>query len=185
MALAGYDGDHDIIEASLTDPDSRVRALALSAAERAGILTPAMLTTGSVDPAPEVRMTVCRLAVTRSDFDLSTLLTDDDPGVAETAAFAAGEQPNPAVDPIPILTTMATDHVDPLCREAAVAALGSRQDPRGLPAILAATEDKPAVRRRAMIALAPFEGPEVEQALRRGLEDRDRQVRQAAEDLLG
>ena len=53
----------------------------------------------------------------------------------------------------------------------------------GLPAILAATRDKPAVRRRAVIALAPFEGPEVDEALARALTDRDWQVRQAAEDL--
>ena len=36
----------------------------------------------------------------------------------------------------------------------------------------------------AVIALAPFEGPEVEAALARATEDRDWQVRQAAEDLL-
>jgi HEAT repeat protein len=46
-------------------------------------------------------------------------------------------------------------------------------------------EDRPPVRRRAVLALAAFEGPGVETALRRALEDRDRQVRQAAEDLLG
>ena len=46
------------------------------------------------------------------------------------------------------------------------------------------TTDKPAVRRRAVLALAPFEGEDVEAALRRALEDRDWQVRQAAEDLL-
>ncbi|MCB0991938.1 MAG: HEAT repeat domain-containing protein, partial [Acidimicrobiales bacterium] len=50
---------------------------------------------------------------------------------------------------------------------------------------LAATNDKPAVRRRAALALAPFDGEAVEQALHRLLEDRDWQVRQAAEDLLG
>jgi len=40
------------------------------------------------------------------------------------------------------------------------------------------------VRRRAVLALAPFDGPEVDEALRTALEDRDWQVRQAAEDLL-
>jgi hypothetical protein len=34
-----------------------------------------------------------------------------------------------------------------------------------------------------VLALAPFEGPEVEAALATALEDRDWQVRQAAEDL--
>jgi len=65
-----------------------------------------------------------------------------------------------------------------------VAALGALGDPTGLSAVLAATTDKPAVRRRAVLALAAFDGPEVEAALRRALGDRDRQVRQAAEDLL-
>ena len=39
------------------------------------------------------------------------------------------------------------------------------------------------MRRRATIALAPFDGPEVDEALARALADRDWQVRQAAEDL--
>ncbi|MFP3906108.1 MAG: hypothetical protein ACLFWR_03700, partial [Acidimicrobiales bacterium] len=50
--------------------------------------------------------------------------------------------------------------------------------------ILAATTDIATVRRRAVIALAPFEGPEVDAALERARTDRDWQVRQAAEDLL-
>ncbi|MGA0837979.1 MAG: HEAT repeat domain-containing protein, partial [Ilumatobacteraceae bacterium] len=72
---------------------------------------------------------------------------------------------------------------DPLVRESAAAALGAIGDSRGLPAILAACDDKPAVRRRAVLALAPFEGPEVEAAIDRALNDRDWQVRQSAEDL--
>ena len=39
------------------------------------------------------------------------------------------------------------------------------------------------MRRRAVLALAPFDGPEVEAALERAGQDRDWQVRQAAEDL--
>jgi HEAT repeat protein len=64
-----------------------------------------------------------------------------------------------------------------------VAALGSIGDEAGLPAILAATHDKATVRRRAVLALAPFEGAAVDEALSRAREDRDWQVRQAAEDL--
>ena len=82
------------------------------------------------------------------------------------------------------LAELATGHEDALCREAAVAALGALGDPAGLPAILAATTDKATVRRRAVIALAPFDGPEVDAALERARTDRDWQVRQAAEDLL-
>ena len=70
-----------------------------------------------------------------------------------------------------------------LVREASVAALGAIGDDRGLPAILTGCTDKPAVRRRAVLALAPFDGDEVEAALAAALVDRDWQVRQAAEDL--
>ncbi|MDP8936872.1 MAG: HEAT repeat domain-containing protein, partial [Actinomycetota bacterium] len=112
------------------------------------------------------------------------LLGDADPTVAETAAWALGEreEADPAV--VDALAAMATDHADALCREAAVAALGAIGQERGLPAILAATGDRATVRRRAVIALAPFIGPEVDAALARARADRDWQVRQAAEDLL-
>jgi HEAT repeat protein len=79
---------------------------------------------------------------------------------------------------------MATDHPDPRCRESAVAALGAIGDRRGLSAVLRALKDRPAVRRRAVVALVGFEDPEVETALERCLEDPDWQVRQAAEILL-
>ncbi len=115
------------------------------------------------------------------------LLRDPVPRVVEAAAFAAGELADrtsgtPLVEQ---LAGVATTHPDPLCREAAVAAIGAIGDPTGLPAVLAATTDKPAVRRRAVLALAPFEGPDVDAALTRALADRDWQVRQAAEDLTG
>ena len=53
-----------------------------------------------------------------------------------------------------------------------------------LAAILAGLDDRAPVRRRAVLALAPFDTPEVTEALERASRDRDRQVRQAAEDLL-
>ena len=81
------------------------------------------------------------------------------------------------------LADAARHHEDPLVREAAVAALGSRS--ARLDVILDACGDRPAIRRRAVLALAPFDGPEVDAALQRALTDRDWQVRQAAEDLLG
>jgi HEAT repeat protein len=83
------------------------------------------------------------------------------------------------------LMATATSHPEPLCREAAVAALGSLRSPAGLPAVLAALEDKAAVRRRAVVALAGFEGPEVDAALAKAAGDVDWQVRQVAEDLGG
>ena len=84
----------------------------------------------------------------------------------------------------PRVTQAATTHPDPLVREAAVAALGAQGDPSTLPAVLAACADKPAIRRRAVLALAAFEGEEVESRLHAALADPDWQVRQAAEDLL-
>jgi hypothetical protein len=112
------------------------------------------------------------------------LLDDPDATVAETAAWAAGERPGDQPELVARLAEVATGHADHLVREAAVAALGALGDPAGLPAILAATRDRATVRRRAVLALAPFDGPEVDQALARARDDRDRQVRQAAEDLL-
>ena len=84
-----------------------------------------------------------------------------------------------------MLSTIALDHDDALCRESAVAALGAIGDSRGLESILQATQDIATVRRRAVIALAPFEGQVVSDALEVALTDRDWQVRQAAEDILG
>ena len=103
---------------------------------------------------------------------------------SRAAAWALGETvqpPSPAV--VSALAAVVTGHDDALAREAAVAALGAIGDPDGLPAVLAACRDKPAVRRRAVLALAPFTGPEVDAALADARDDRDWQVRQAAEDL--
>lgn len=113
---------------------------------------------------------------------MGKLLQDPDPLVAEMAAWAAGEQRDSGA--VRALAVMCVEHGDPLCREAAAAALGAIGDPRGLDAILAALSDIATVRRRAVLALAPFEGPAVELALRRSAADKDWQVRQAAEDLL-
>jgi HEAT repeat protein len=116
---------------------------------------------------------------------LLTQLNDRDVTVVETAAWALGELTDDAVTAGAVgpLTEVVRTHRDPLAREAAVAALGALGDDAGLPAILEACRDKPAVRRRAVLALAPFEGTEVEAAIDAALTDRDWQVRQAAEDL--
>ena len=112
-------------------------------------------------------------------------LADPDSRVVEAGCFALGEIGTGANVAVEALGTVGREHADPLCREAAVAALGAIGDPAGLPTILAGGSDKPAVRRRAVLALAPFEGPDVDAALERALSDRDWQVRQAAEDLGG
>src|SRR5205823_2309372 len=140
------------------------------------------------DPEPAVRRRAADLApgLGAPARPLLTLLGDDDVTVIEATAWALGELGPAAVRAGAVFALMAVveTHDDPLGREAAVAALGALGDPAGLPAILAACGDKPAVRRRAVLALAPFDGPGVEAALHAALEDRDWQVRQAAEDLL-
>jgi HEAT repeat protein len=77
----------------------------------------------------------------------------------------------------------ALEHTDHMTREAAVAALGAIGHEQSLPIILQATTDKATVRRRAAIALVNYSGDQVDAALDRLRNDRDWQVRQAAEDL--
>lgn len=190
-ALAGHSGDTATARALTGDSDAKVRATAYAALARLGNLAAAELVAALTDPDGYVRRRASTLAAGADDRDsvATTLLDrlgDQDHLVAEAAAWAFGEwsEDNPRLEQtIAALATMTTDHAEPLCREAAAAALGAIGDERGLPAVLTACTDKPAVRRRAVLALAPFEGPEVEAAIDAALQDRDWQVRQAAEDL--
>ena len=191
VALAGHHGDVAKVREALADEDARVRATALGALARAGALLTSDLERAGADPDAIVRRRVAEAAAAADPPGACTpvlsLLDDADATVVEAAAWACGELTG--IDPrsrraaVERLTLLATEHEDALVREAAVAALGSIGDAGGLRAILAATSDKPAVRRRAVLALAPFEGPEVDAALARARTDRDWQVRQAAEDL--
>jgi HEAT repeat protein len=182
VTLAGHAGDEETARAGLTDGMAGVRAASLGALARMGRLPPADLVRALADPAAAVRRRACELSIGCREVDLRPLLADPEPLVVEAAAWAAGERRDRSA--VEMVASITTDHPEPLCREAAVAALGAIGDDRGLPAILAAQEDRPAVRRRAVIALAPFQGPAVDTALERARQDRDWQVRQAAEDLL-
>lgn len=184
-ALAGFVGDPAGARAALTDDAASVRATGLGALERLGLLGDADIVDALEDPSPEVRRRGCELAALRPTVEIADALHDDDGSVVEMAAWALGERgERTAVPALAELASNTTGHPDPLCRESAVAALGAIGDPAGLHAVLGALEDKPAVRRRAALSLAAFDGPEVDAALRRCLEDRDWQVRQVAEDLL-
>lgn len=184
VIVAGHRGDSTVPTDHLADPDGSVRAASLHALDRTGTLTDDQITTAFDDPDPAVRRQAAELAGRRRGIDLGRLLTDADDTVVEIGAWACGEQEDEITDPtLARLIELTTDADEPLVREAAAAALGAIGDERGLPAILAACTDKPHVRRRAVLALAPFEGSEVDDAIERAAADRDWQVRQAAEDL--
>jgi HEAT repeat protein len=189
VGLAGHRGDVAAATAALFDENPGVRATALGALARAGGLTAAHLIAALGDPAPEVRRRAAEetarcAASVRHGVALVPLLGDTDAFVVEAAAFALGELDPPEPGSVDALVALAGGSDDVLLREAAVAALGSLGDPAGRDAVLAATTDVSTVRRRAVLALAAFDGPDVEAALQRLANDRDRQVRQWAEDLL-
>ena len=187
LAVAGHAGDEPTARAAFTADDPVARELALGALHRMGSLTDADLAAAMTDPHPAVRRRSVLLAATRPDVSVLDALDDPDTTVVEAAAWTCGEQQplRASVDDTVLerLISLATAASDALVREAAVAALGAIGDERGLPAVLAGCADKPAVRRRAVLALAPFDGPEVTSALQAALEDRDWQVRQSAEDV--
>lgn len=189
IVVAGHAGDETIARSGLEDQDPRARAAALGSLDRMGALGDDTIRAAFRDGHVAVRLRATKVAAGRPS--LATALVealDDEPGVAENAAFALGESrppPSEATNVIDALAAMALTHDDSLCREAAVAALGSLGDPRGLDAVLHGCTDRATVRRRAVLALAAFDGAEVSSMLERLTADRDLQVRQAAEDLLG
>lgn len=206
---AGYNGDIPAIERAWASSDPMLRVAALGSFNRVGLVNHTQLITALRDNNPAVRRRAAelspRVAFVGSERtavcdELQQLLSDDD-SVAEVAAFALGEigseldpdsdagpdsdefaQVGLAPELIHSLQNMALQHQDALCREQAVASLGALHT--GKETVLQALSDKATVRRRAVIALAPFEGPDVDAALETALDDRDWQVRQAAEDLL-
>jgi HEAT repeat protein len=166
-----------------------VRAAALAALVRSGPRAAARSawTAAASDEDAAVRRRAVETAPELGDAVpvdvLLDLVADTDTWVAEGAAFALGERRDARARVVASLVPVAIEHDDALVRESAIAALGALGDPAGLPAVLAGCADKPAIRRRAVLALAAFEGDAVEAALARALEDSDWQVRQAAEDL--
>jgi len=184
-AQAGFLDDPTTALAALGDPDASVRIAGLRSADRLDELATDRLVTLLEDPVPTVRIAALDIAAHRHDPDIVGLLDDPEPAVVEMAAWACGERDSDPQPPTLRLAQLATEHDDPLVRESAVAAIGALGDELGLPAVLEATTDKPAVRRRAVLALAAFEGPEVDAAWERARTDRDRQVRDAVDELLG
>ncbi len=184
VIAAGFSGNQSVAESGLRSPDGSTRASALRALARLDVLSPDIVNEFLHDEDPEVRRTAVELAAPFTSVLVHSLIDDKDVFVAEMAAWCLGERVPIKDDEINILIDRTTSHAEAVVREACAAALGSIGDERGLPAILVACSDKPAVRRRAILALAPFEGDDVDAALTKALDDKDWQVRQNAEDLL-
>ncbi|MFM8601919.1 MAG: HEAT repeat domain-containing protein [Actinomycetota bacterium] len=184
IIAAGFTADEDTARAGAVAADGHLRASALRALARMGRLAESDLPPALDDTDPEVRRTAAELAADFPGVDLTGLLSDSDVFVAEMAAWAMGERGSPVDGSVTALVKATLHHGEVLVREAAAAALGAIGDPRGLDAIIAACSDKPTVRRRAVLALAPFDDPRIEPLLRKALDDRDWQVRQNAEDML-
>lgn len=187
IAVAGHRKDVTAARAGLASDDARERELALGALARAGALDEPTVLAGLEDRATAVRRRAAdlaaRLACTEALIaGLRGVLADADPLVVEAACWSLGELGDTGA--VATLSAIARLHVDARAREAALAALAALGDPAGLEAVLDALGDRPTVRRRAVVALAAFDGPEVDDALRRSAVDRDWQVREVAEILL-
>ena len=181
--IAGHRADEPSARTAIADPDPTTREFGFAALHRMQRLTERDLANAIADDAPAVRRRAALIAAHLPSTDLAALLDDSDATVVEAAAWAAGEHALSTDHIVNRLVSLATEASNALVREAAVAALGAIGDERGLPAILSGCRDKPAIRRRAVLALAPFDGPEVEAALAAALTDHDWQVRQSAEDV--
>jgi HEAT repeat protein len=184
LILAESAGDVSALQHSLEADNPSIRILALGSLDRVRALTEDNIRTALLDPDRDVRCRAIEVSIQRAQIGLRALLGDADDLVVETAAWALGEREDDSPETVAALSSVGTTHEISICREAAIAALGAIGSDAGLPAILSGLEDRAPVRRRAVLALAPFDTPEVAVALERATKDRDRQVRQAAEDLL-
>lgn len=193
ITIAGHKHGFADVKAALTHDHPEVREAALSATVRLAAADGDMTTAapqvrvGFGDAAPRVRARASELAALLGVVDPQQLLDDDDDRVVEVTCFACGEIDWDTLGiepPVAALSRIATSHDDALCRESAAAALGAIGDERGLDAVLHACGDRVTVRRRATLALAAFDDPRADAALEAALDDKDWQVRQAAEDLL-
>ncbi len=182
IAIAGHTGNANLAKTGLTSADPKIRASAILALHNLKQLGPDDLAKALEDQDSTVRRRACELAASYRSVPLSSALHDSDPFVVETALWALGERGDKTE--LVTICEIAKNHPESLIREAAVASLGAIGDQRGLETVIRGLKDRPNVRRRAVVALAAFEGEEVDTALRAATKDRDWQTRQIAEDLL-
>lgn len=176
-----------VLRTNLSSEVARRRVLALRGMVRQGLITPSEWLGAIDDVDVDVRREALNLIAHADPGDDNVFnailrrLHDEDALVVDGAIFALGE--HLYVGAVDELCVLATTHDDARCRESAIAALGAIGDDRARPAILAALSDKPPVRRRAIVALSNFEGPDIDAALERASDDRDWQVRAAVNQL--
>lgn len=161
----------DVLRAALDDDDATLRRDAAEAVGRRAPCARALY-------APLVALLTAPPDGT-DDGDDDTARTAA-AAVREAAAFALGE--SDVDDAADVLVAALDTERSPLVRESIAAALGALGRPHTLDTVCALTTgEKPAVRRRAVIALAAFDDPAADAAIDRALADRDRFVREAAE----
>lgn len=176
-----------VLEEGLRSTIVRHRVLALRGLVRLGLLSDQQWRGVIADPDPEVRRDALEQLAHATIEDAAVLdavverLGDVDALVVDAAAFALGEHAYEGA--VEGLCVIARDHDDARCRESAIASLGAIGDDRARDVILGALGDKAPIRRRAIVALANFEGPDIDAALAAASEDRDWQVRSAADQL--
>jgi HEAT repeat protein len=176
-----------VLHTNLHSPVPRHRVLALRGSVRQGLTTSDDWRGALGDTDVDVRREALnQIAHVPLDDELvfaalTRCLDDDDALVVDGAVFALGE--HLYVGAVDAMCMIAASHEDARCRESAIAALGAIGDDRARPVILGALDDKPPVRRRAIVALSNFEGPDIDEALARASEDRDWQVRAAVNQL--
>ena len=184
VLLASHKGNAELLCTAFAHDNHHIRSLALHGLLKNNVLTDEQVRSAEVDPSRLVRHRLAQLGAVEPRINLSILLHDVYFAVAETAAWSLGERVDVTPDEFALLLEGGAHHDHAIVRESCIAALGAIGNPRAVPVIMEGSNDKPAVRRRAILALAPFDGPEVTAALEKALLDRDWQVRQAAEDLL-
>ncbi len=189
VIAAGFGGDLASVAREANHEDPVVRVAVLNALARLHEVSVATVVAALKDPDARVRRRALELSSTVTGRGvkstlISALLTsldDDDPLVVDSACWAIGERQSK--EALERLCDLARNHSDPRCREAAVAALGAIGNDAGRSTIISCLDDKPNIRRRVVVALASFEGDDVDAALNRCRVDHDWQVRQAVEML--
>ena len=182
VAIAARRGEVSTILAKAQSPHGQVRAAAIKALSGDDDIVIETIEKAFSDPDSAVRVAAAYAAIPRPRLNVTALLRDSNPEVVETACFAAGEIAEDSNRKL--LEKIASAHPEATCRESAIAALGVLGNTGSLEIIIAALDDKPYIRRRAVVALAAFDDLRAEEAIKKCLLDRDHQVRQLAEDLL-